>query len=102
MTKKSDSVPCEVQEKYAKIVALTDEFSQQYLNEEYTQLIRLATATLSRTPLLVSFFPNDYRLLSVNQPYALTFTTTIVISSPLARLSPVKVSISDTMKSRVA
>jgi hypothetical protein len=48
VVKKSDSVPKEMQEKYAEIVALTDQFSQKYLNEEYAQLIRLATAALSR------------------------------------------------------
>jgi Domain of unknown function (DUF6398)/Plasmid pRiA4b ORF-3-like protein len=48
MAKKSDSVPQEMQEKYAQIIALTNTFSQQYLNEEYAQLIRLATAALCR------------------------------------------------------
>jgi Domain of unknown function (DUF6398)/Plasmid pRiA4b ORF-3-like protein len=48
MTKKSDSVPKEMQDKYEQIIALTDTFSQKYLNEEYAQLIRLATAALSR------------------------------------------------------
>jgi Domain of unknown function (DUF6398)/Plasmid pRiA4b ORF-3-like protein len=48
MTKKSDSVPKEMQDRYEQIIALTDTFSQKYLNEEYAQLIRLATAALSR------------------------------------------------------
>jgi hypothetical protein len=48
MAKKFDSVPQEMQEKYEQIIALTDTFSQKYLNEEYAQLIRFATVALSR------------------------------------------------------
>lgn len=47
-SKKSETVPKLMQEKYDAIVAITDEFSRQYLNEEYGQLIRFATAALCR------------------------------------------------------
>ena len=46
--KKSTTVPKAMQEKYDAIVALTDEFSKQYLNDEYAQLIHFATAALCR------------------------------------------------------
>jgi hypothetical protein len=45
---KSESVPKSMQEKFGRIVAITDEFAQQYLNDEYAQLIRYATAALCR------------------------------------------------------
>ncbi len=47
-TKKSETVPKTMQEKFDQIIALTDEFSRQHLNEEYAQLIRYATAALCR------------------------------------------------------
>jgi hypothetical protein len=46
--KKSENVPQAMQEKFDRITALTDAFSQQHLNDEYGQLIRLATAALGR------------------------------------------------------
>jgi hypothetical protein len=45
---KSETVPKAMQEKFDRIIALTDEFSRQHLNEEYAQLIRHATAALCR------------------------------------------------------
>jgi len=55
ITKKSEQVPKSMHTIYDQIVALTDEFSQKQLNEEYAQLIRYATAALCRkrpSPLL--------------------------------------------------
>ena len=46
--KKSENVPKSMQEKYMAIIKLTDSFSEQNLNEEYTQLIRYAVAALCR------------------------------------------------------
>ena len=46
--KKSENVPKSMQEKYKAIVELTDCFSEENLNEEYTQLIRYAVAALCR------------------------------------------------------
>jgi Domain of unknown function (DUF6398)/Plasmid pRiA4b ORF-3-like protein len=46
--KQSEDVPKAMEEKYNSIVALTNEFARQYLNEEYAQLIRQATAKLCR------------------------------------------------------
>ncbi len=37
-----------MQEKFNRIVAITDDFSKQHLNDEYAQLIRTATAALCR------------------------------------------------------
>jgi Domain of unknown function (DUF6398) len=45
---KSEDVPQAMAEKFNSIVALTDAFARQHLNEEYAQLIRQATATLCR------------------------------------------------------
>jgi Domain of unknown function (DUF6398)/Plasmid pRiA4b ORF-3-like protein len=45
---KSEKVPPAMQEKFDQITALTDHFAQQHLNNEYAQLIRLATAALCR------------------------------------------------------
>jgi Domain of unknown function (DUF6398) len=45
---KSEDVPKAMTEKFNSIVALTDEFARQHLNEEYAQLIRQATAALCR------------------------------------------------------
>jgi Domain of unknown function (DUF6398)/Plasmid pRiA4b ORF-3-like protein len=45
---KSEDVPQAMMEKFNSIVALTDEFARQHLNEEYAQLIRQATAALCR------------------------------------------------------
>lgn len=47
-TKKSEDVPKAMTEKFNSIVALTDDFARQHLNEEYAQLIRQATAALCR------------------------------------------------------
>jgi Domain of unknown function (DUF6398)/Plasmid pRiA4b ORF-3-like protein len=47
-TKKSVDVPKAMQEKFDSIVALTDDFSKLRLNDEYAQMIRLATAALCR------------------------------------------------------
>ncbi len=46
--KKSENVPKAMQEKFERIAAITDEFSQQHLNDEYAQLIRYAIAALCR------------------------------------------------------
>ena len=46
--KKSESVPQAMEAIYQQIIALTDEFSKTYLNAEYAQLIRYATAALCR------------------------------------------------------
>lgn len=51
----SARVPVSMQEKFDNIGQATDAFCDQYLNDEYKQLIRLALATLSRkrpSPLL--------------------------------------------------
>lgn len=47
-SKKSEDVPKTMEEKFNSIVALTDHFARQHLNEEYAQLIRQATAALCR------------------------------------------------------
>jgi hypothetical protein len=47
-TKKSENVPNAMQEKFNTIVAITDDFAKQHLNDEYAQLIRFATAELCR------------------------------------------------------
>jgi len=57
MTKviKSDNVPKSMQAIYDKIITVTDAVAKEYLNEEYGQLIRHATAALCRkrpSPLL--------------------------------------------------
>ncbi|MEL6554732.1 MAG: plasmid pRiA4b ORF-3 family protein [Cyanobacteria bacterium J06621_11] len=46
--KKSESVPKKMQAKFDSITALTDDFAAKYLNDEYAQLIRYATAALCR------------------------------------------------------
>jgi len=46
--KKSENVPKAMQEKYKAIVEITDSFSKENLNDEYTQLIRYAVAALCR------------------------------------------------------
>lgn len=45
---KSENVPEKMKKKYEEIVKITDKFSAEYLNEEYAQLIREATAALCR------------------------------------------------------
>lgn len=45
---KSEKVPKKMQSTYNTIIALTDEFCQEYLSEEYTQLARQLTAALCR------------------------------------------------------
>lgn len=55
MQKKPDHVPESMCDKFASIVSRTDAFGEQYLDEEYRQLIRLAVGTLCRkrpSPLL--------------------------------------------------
>jgi hypothetical protein len=44
---KSENVPKAMQAKYQEIIDITDRFAAKYLNEEYAQLIRQLTATLS-------------------------------------------------------
>jgi hypothetical protein len=44
----SQQVPKAMQARFDEIVPLTDTFSQQYLNDQYTQLCRELTATLCR------------------------------------------------------
>jgi len=46
--KKSENVPKAMQDKYREVVELTDNFSTEYLNEEYAQLIRYVVAALCR------------------------------------------------------
>lgn len=46
--KNSEDIPKAMEEKFNSIIALTDEFARQHLNEEYAQLIRQATAALCR------------------------------------------------------
>lgn len=45
---KSMTVPKAMREKFERITAITDEFAQQHLNDEYATLIRQATAALCR------------------------------------------------------
>jgi Domain of unknown function (DUF6398)/Plasmid pRiA4b ORF-3-like protein len=47
-TKKSENVPNTMLSKFDAIVAITDDFAKQHLNDEYAQLIRFATAALCR------------------------------------------------------
>jgi hypothetical protein len=42
-TKKSENVPNTMLSKFDAIVAITDDFAKQHLNDEYAQLIRFAT-----------------------------------------------------------
>ena len=44
----SQQVPKEMQARFDEIILLTDTFSQEYLNDEYTQLSHELTATLCR------------------------------------------------------
>ena len=44
----SQNVPKEMQERFNEIAQLTDAFSREYLDDEYTQLCRELTATLCR------------------------------------------------------
>jgi Domain of unknown function (DUF6398) len=44
----SQNVPKEMQERFNEITQLTDAFSHEYLDDEYTQLCRELTATLCR------------------------------------------------------
>ena len=55
MKKKSKKVPKEMQDILLSITKITDEFSQEYLNDEYTEFIQYAVAELCRkrpSPLL--------------------------------------------------
>lgn len=47
-SKQAIKVPKAMQEKFDRIVAITDDFSRQHLNDEYAQLTRVATAALCR------------------------------------------------------
>ena len=47
-TGKSEKVPRQMQPTFDVIVSLTDEFCNEYLNEEYAQLVRQAAAALCR------------------------------------------------------
>ena len=47
-TARSERVPAKMRAKFEDIVALTDEFCQERLNEEYRQVVREATAALCR------------------------------------------------------
>ncbi|SJM94893.1 DUF6398 domain-containing protein [Crenothrix polyspora] len=52
---KSVRVPEQMQDKFNSIVVLTDTFCDQYLNDEYKEMVRLAVAALCRkrpSPLL--------------------------------------------------
>ncbi|AFY39716.1 hypothetical protein Lepto7376_3519 [[Leptolyngbya] sp. PCC 7376] len=44
----SEKVPQKMQAKYDEIVAITNTFAAEYLNEDYAQLVRYATAALAR------------------------------------------------------
>jgi hypothetical protein len=44
----SEKVPKAMQETFARIVGITDDFARRHLNEEYAQLARYATAALCR------------------------------------------------------
>jgi hypothetical protein len=44
LKKKSKKVPKEMQEVYLSITKITDEFSRQYLNDEYAEFIQYAAA----------------------------------------------------------
>ncbi|EKV02013.1 Plasmid pRiA4b ORF-3-like protein [Leptolyngbya sp. PCC 7375] len=46
--KKSETVPKSMQAKFDSIVAITDDFAKQHLNDEYAQFIRYAVAALCR------------------------------------------------------
>jgi hypothetical protein len=48
VTEKTERVPTTLQGKYDEIVALTDGFCRQHLNEEYAELCRRMAATLCR------------------------------------------------------
>ena len=59
---KSETVPKHMRSVFDAIVAFTDEFSKQHLNDEYAQLARYATAALCRkrpSPLM-SGHPNTW------------------------------------------
>lgn len=59
---KSEKVPKKMQDTFDAVVALTDEFSKQHLNDEYAQLARYAAAALCRkrpSP-LVSGHPDSW------------------------------------------
>ena len=48
LVKKSETVPKGMQEKYQNIVLLTNNYSEENLNEEYAQFIRYSVAALCR------------------------------------------------------
>lgn len=48
ISKKSEQVPKLMQEKFDRITTITNDFAKQHLNDEYAQMIRLATAALCR------------------------------------------------------
>ena len=45
---KSNRVPRQMQSKFEEIASLSDEFCQEYLNDEYAEIVRKATAALCR------------------------------------------------------
>lgn len=47
-TTKSERVPNKMQEKFDAVVAITDAFCEEHLNDEYAQLARQATAAMCR------------------------------------------------------
>jgi len=48
VVKKSETIPKGMEEKYRKIIQLTDSFAEDNLNKEYAQFIRYAVAALCR------------------------------------------------------
>lgn len=48
MKKKTQKVPKAMQEKFAEITSITDQFCKNHLNDDYALLIRQATAALAR------------------------------------------------------
>ncbi len=60
ITKRSESVPKDMQERFAEISGLIDTYCNEYLNEECKQLCRQLTASLARkrpSPLLTGKAP---------------------------------------------
>lgn len=61
--KKSDRVPEQMQDKFNNIKNKTDAFCEQYLDDEYKELIRFAIAALCRkrpSPLLLKGKENSW------------------------------------------
>lgn len=47
-SKNPETVPKAMKDKFDRIVAMTDPFAREHLNEEYAQMIRKAVAALCR------------------------------------------------------